>query len=264
MKLVSLNVAIKIANTSKVVELLKQENADIVALQEVVRHLESNVHPTYRTKADIEHALSKTYPHVFFGPIWLADSFKTPTTIKYDFGGHIEQGCEILSKFPISGGTNEFYYKHFAYMQDWSSWQQEDHGRSVLITTLDISGKPLQILNLHGIWTADKNGDERTMAQARYIVDAAKRKNIATIIVGDFNLLPTSASLRELNDNFRNLISEYGITTTRPEFQDELEFGGKETMDYIFVNEHINVKDFRVPYSTVSDHLPLILDFELS
>lgn len=263
MKLVSINVAIKVANTGKVVDFLKRENAHIIALQEVVRHLEDSVHPTYRSKADIETALVDQYPHVFFGPIWLADGFKNAQTVDYDFGGHIEQGCEILSKFPISSGTNEFYYKHFTYMQDWSAWHQEDHGRAVLITRLDVNGKPLQILNLHGIWTADKNGDERTLAQTRYIVDAAKRNDIATIIVGDFNLLPDSASLQGLNDNFRNLISDYGITTTRPKFKDNLESGGDKVIDYIFVNQHIDVKDFRVPQTDVSDHLPLILDFEL-
>ncbi len=43
MKLLNINVGIKIDNTQKIAEFIKKESPDIVALQEVVRHLESSV-----------------------------------------------------------------------------------------------------------------------------------------------------------------------------------------------------------------------------
>lgn len=262
MKLISLNVAIKMANTQQVVDFLQHEHADFVALQEVTRHLDASVHRTYQTKADIEQALGETYPYTFFGPTWVGNGFKTPQKVDYDFGGHIEQGCELLSRFPIAGGTNEFFYKHFEYMQDWSNWRQEDHGRALLVTTVDIDGKPLQILNLHGIWTSDKQGDARTEAQSRYIIEAAKRRDLPTIIVGDFNLLPETASIRILSAHFRNLLKEFNIQTTTPDFKDEIDVGGR-AIDYVFVDERIKVLGFTVPQLAILDHLPLVLEFEL-
>lgn len=262
MKLVSLNVAIKLSNTDQIVDFFKKEDTDFIALQEVVRHLADSVLPSYQTKADIEQALGDMYPHTFFGPTWVGDGFKTPQKVDRDFGGHIEQGCELLSKFPIAGGTNEFFYRHFEYMQDWSNWRQEDHGRSVLITSLTVDGKQLQILNLHGVWTSDKQGDERTEAQCRYIVEAAKRQNIPTIIVGDFNLLPSTPSVKIIDAHYRNLVREYDIQTTTPDFRDEIDEGGR-AIDYIFVSDQVKVKDFRVVDTNISDHLPLVLEFDL-
>lgn len=262
MKLVCLNLGIRISNTQKIIDFLKEEQADIVAAQEVTRHLSDNVYETFRTKADIEAALNTDYPHTFFGPSWVADGFKKSDTVEQDFGGHIEQGLELLSKYPITSGTNEFYYKHFEYMQDWSNWKNEDHGRSLLITTLNVNGKPLQIINLHGIWTKDKVGDVRTELQCKYIVEASKRHNIATIIAGDFNLVPSSPSLNIINQEFRNLITEYGYSSTRPDFNDGVDTGDN-IVDYIFVNNLVSVNDFKVIKSDVSDHLPLMIDFDI-
>ena len=262
LKLANLNVAIKLSNSEAVVELLKQQNADIVTLQELVRHLEDDVGVTYRSKHDIERLLSPMYPHSFFAPVWVANGFKTPGKVDYDFGGHIEQGSELMSKYPINSGTNEFFYKHFEYMQDWSRWRKEDHGRSLMVTELEIDGAPLRVLNLHGIWTADKRGDERTIKECEYLVAAAMRSDVATIITGDFNLLPDTESIEILDKSFRNLIKEFGITSTRPTFKDELE-DGDAVVDYVFVNDLVEVHDFKTINTNVSDHLPLVLDFSI-
>jgi endonuclease/exonuclease/phosphatase family metal-dependent hydrolase len=133
----------------------------------------------------------------------------------------------------------------------------------VQVAELEINGKRLQVLNLHGIWNESRMGDERTMAQCRYLLEAAKRKNLPTIIAGDFNLLPESHSLKILNDNFKNLITEFKIVSTRPDFSDEID-RGEEVVDYVFVNDQIQVKDFSVIQTDVSDHLPLILEFEIA
>ena len=59
-----------------------------------------------------------------------------------------------------------------------------------------------------------------------------------------------------------NLIDEYNIKTTRPTFNDGLDKGDL-VCDYIFVNNKIKVNDFKVLDNNVSDHLPLLLDFDI-
>jgi endonuclease/exonuclease/phosphatase family metal-dependent hydrolase len=262
MKLLNLNTGIKISNTDAVIALIKDQQADFVALQEVGRPFEAGVLPEYKPLVDIEATLKPTYPYMFFGPMWFGDAFRTNGVVDRHFGGHIEQGNELLSKYPIMSATNEHYYKHYEYMIDWSNWKQEDHGRSVEIVELDVNGIPLQILNLHGIWNKSRMGDERTMKQCEYIVAAAKRKSIATIITGDFNLDPASESIQYMSKHFRNLITENSITSTRPDFEDNLD-SGKNVVDYIFVNDLITVTHFGVIETNASDHLPLIIEFEL-
>lgn len=263
MKLVSLNVGIRISNSSEIVDFLKTQDADIVTLQEVSRHLEDSVSQKFRSKRDIEDGLSDIYPYSFFGPTWVAEGFKNASKPLNDFGGHIEQGCQILSKRPIISGSNEFYYGHFKYMQDWSKWEEEDHGRALLITRLEIDDQEIQILNLHGIWTKDKLGDERTKKQCEYIVQAAQRSDLPTIIAGDINLLPDSESLAVLNNQYRNLVSETGAVSSRPDFKDEVESGGG-IVDYIFVNDKIKVNSFEIASVDISDHYPQILEFEIA
>jgi len=262
MKLLNLNVGIRIDNADKIAQLINKEKPDFITLQEVTRHLDDAVDSRYKSKQSIESQLQQKYEHTFFGPLWESDGFKTPTRLDRYFGGHIEQGNQILSRFPIESGSNEFFHRHFEYLQDWSNWKQEDHGRALLITTINVMGKMLQIITLHGIWTQSKTDDDRTLAECKHIVQAANRSDLPTVIAGDFNLLPNTESIKIMNDNFRNLNNEYAVKTTRPDFDDEVESGGG-MVDYMFVNDKIKVNSFDVIDSVVSDHLPLVIEFEL-
>ena len=104
-------------------------------------------------------------------------------------------------------------------------------------------------------------GNDRTQNQIDAILNRA-RKDIPCIIVGDFNLLPTSKYIKMLSDNYKNLIDKYKIKSTRPEFDDRLDKGNL-VCDYVFVNNKVKVNDFYVLNSNASDHLPLVLDFDL-
>lgn len=56
-----------------------------------------------------------------------------------------------------------------------------------------------------------------------------------------------------------NLIKEYKIQSTRTSFykRDLVQFA-----DYVLVTPDISVKDFQVYKETVSDHFPLMVEFE--
>jgi len=262
MKLIDINISMMYDNADEVGAFLLAENPDIITLQEVLRGLEDSVVERCRSKENIEKLLGKNYPYNFFGPLQITDAFRKNGETFIDCGGNIEQGNEVITKFPIRSASNEFYYKKYAPALDRVQWKEEDHGRAVQIVEIDIKGKPLQVLNVHGIWTADKQGDERTIAECKYIIQAAKRKKLPTIIVGDFNLLPETESIQLMNKEFRNIINEYKITSTRPSFKDDTD-EGSNVVDYIFVNDLIQVNDFKVIDIHISDHSPLALDFEI-
>lgn len=262
MKLLNLNIGIKINNTKEVAKFIKDTDADVVAIQEIVRHLEDGVFDEFRSKFGVEQVVGNDYPYKFFGPLWVTEAFRKEGKIHRDFGGLIEQGNEILSKYPMIDAVNEHYYKSYSYAIDWTNWKKEDHGRALETVELKIGNKNLQILNIHGIWTEDKQGDKRTEDQCLFVVKTALKKNIPTIITGDFNLLPTTPSIQIINKSFRNLIEEFKVKTTRPDFDDGLE-KGRNIVDYVFVTPDVKVKDFKVIDTTITDHLPLLLEFEL-
>ena len=86
-------------------------------------------------------------------------------------------------------------------------------------------------------------------------MDKAKGKKI---LVGDFNLLPDTKSLKILEKGMRNLIKEFKIKDTRGElYEKELRFA-----DYALVSSDVMVLDFKVLNEKISDHLPLYLEFE--
>ncbi len=262
MKLLNINIGIRIANTEQISDLIIEQNADFVSLQEVVRNLDKKVFPQFKSKEGIEKAVRYMYPYSFFGPLWITNKVIKNSEVTRDFGGYVEQGNELLSKYPIESALNEFFYKSYELKYDWTDWEQTDHGRALLITDLKIGSGSLRILNIHGIWTKDKHGDERTIRECEFIIKKALEKEVPTIVVGDLNLLPDTASIKILDNHLKNLVKDYKIKTTRPDFKDHLE-SGLNIVDYIFVNRMVKVKHFQTINSDVSDHLPLLMEFDL-
>lgn len=259
MKLLNLNLGIKLDNSKGVIELTKEEQCDIVAFQEVMRKKDNTVYDRYDSSNVIKD--NTNFKYSYFGPLWYAIHHIKNNVIKRDFGGTTEQGNEILSKFPITKADNVFYYKEYSEFTDTTNFGIEDHPRAFIDAILDIEGTKLQIINIHGCWNKDKKDDDRTILQTEKILSHI-RYDIPSIIVGDFNLLPNTKSIEMISKKMINLIEKYNIKSTRPKFNDGLDKGNL-VCDYIFVNDKVKVNDFRVINTNISDHLPLTLDFSI-
>lgn len=229
MKLIDLNVSIKLDNNEKVIELFNNIESDIITLQEVMRGIDNNVYPRYNNSNIIKDN---------------------------------EQGNEVISKYPIIEAENIFFHKNYAPFIETTNFRKEDHPRALERVVLQVDDKKLQILNLHGIWNEGKVGDNRTLNECEFVLKVALDKDLPTIITGDFNLNPTSESIKLINKKFKNLINSYNIISTRPVVRDGLD-KGEGVDDYIFVNNKIKVNDFKVLETDTSDHYPLILDFDI-
>lgn len=107
------------------------------------------------------------------------------------------------------------------------------------------------------------------LKQSEIIIESFKNKNGLKIIGGDLNLNPDTQSIYMFEKaGYRNLIKEFDIKSTRNEISwtnlsKDPDFVKQYFADYCFVSKDVKVKSFEVPYNEVSDHLPLILDFEL-
>lgn len=259
MKLLDLNIGIKLDNNQKVIDLIKKEQYDIVALQESMRKIEDTVLDRYDSSNRIKEQTNLQYD--FFGALWFADHHEKNKVMRRDFGGLTEQGNELLTNYPIIQVENVFYYKKYANFSDTTNFKKEDHPRAFIDAIIDVNGKKLQIINVHGIWNEEKKGDKRTLLQAESILSHV-RYDIPSIIVGDFNLLPHTKSIELISEKMINLIEKYNIQSTRPLFDDGLDTGNV-VCDYIFINSKVKEKSFNVIKNTVSDHFPLVLEFEI-
>lgn len=127
--------------------------------------------------------------------------------------------------------------------------------------------KTFHLMNVHGrAFPGHKLDVPPRLKQSEEIIDFLKGKSGAKIIGGDFNLLPQTKSVKMFEESgYRDLIKDYKIKTTRNRLAWE-QFPDKTKQyfaDYLFVSSKVKVKKFEVPAIEVSDHLPLILDFEI-
>ncbi len=261
MKLISYNIGIKIDNSEKVAQFLKEQDADILCLQEVIRHFDDTAFRQYRSKKVIDEALKDIYPHTFFGPQWISKHLELRGNRQRDFGGYVEQGNYFLSKYPILSAENRHYLYTYRLESDHTKFAETDHPRSVAITTVDIQGRKLTLMNIHGCWSKGKKDTEFSLKQSMYLLDIAKDISDPLLLVGDFNVAPKTKSIRMLSEVFENMIETFQISSTLPNSRGNLETA--MLVDYIFSNEKITPRGLQVPQIEISDHLPLIFDFDL-
>jgi len=135
-----------------------------------------------------------------------------------------------------------------------------------LFTKIEISNnKIINLCNVHGhARPGDKQDNPDRLHQSQLIIDFFKNLTGLKIIGGDFNLDFGTKSVQMFEDNgFKNLIKEFKIQTTRNEMSWRKYKNKQLFADYVFVSPDIKIKKFSVPNNEISDHLPLILEFEI-
>lgn len=129
---------------------------------------------------------------------------------------------------------------------------------------LTIHGKQFTILNIHGTaFPGNKLDTKLRLEHSNKIKRFLNSKPGAKIMVGDFNLLPGTQSIKIFEeDNLINLIKEFKIQRTRSKlspFYNREDF--QKFADYAFISPDVKVTNFQVPDIEISDHLPIILQF---
>ena len=137
---------------------------------------------------------------------------------------------------------------------------QPNHARNLQYVTIKTPQGLRTIINFHGLWNGGGKSDSpERLIQSENLSKFLKNISHHHVLMGDFNLEPDTKSLKMLEElGMRNLISEYGITSTRSShYKKPIRFA-----DYTLVSPDIKVKDFRVLPDEISDHLAMYIDFE--
>jgi endonuclease/exonuclease/phosphatase family metal-dependent hydrolase len=214
----------------RIAALIKAERADIVALQEVDRG-------TARTaKRDLAKELAElTDMQQVFGK-------------NIDFQGG-EYGNAILSRFPI------VEHAHTRYRISISGEQ-----RGLLQALIRVHGQELLLLNTH--LDFKKEDEERLANAAEALAILAERQPKRLVIFcGDFNAplgSPTYKAVVEKLDDCWPLAGEgpgFTIPSQWPAAR----------IDYVFIDKESALRPRKawVPRSIASDHLPVVVEFEL-
>lgn len=163
----------------------------------------------------------------------------------------------VKNGLQVEQEDEHFVHRHKGYIPDGAVG---NHARNVQVVVLKTDKGKLNIFNFHGLWNGGgKTDTEDRLNQSKKLAEYIERFEGAKILCGDFNLEPHTESIKVVeNLPMRNLIKEYRIISTRTSYYTkDVRFA-----DYMFVNDQVEVRDFRVLTDEVSDHAPLLLDFE--
>ena len=243
MKIISLNTWMGIVPKPLLQFFKTYQDTDIFCLQEIYKGAISKAepHPQFTIQLDLFEQI-----HAQIGVTHLG-YFRPAYKDYYGQAIFIKKGREVIEEGDIVIFDNA------------GNKIRGTHGRNLHYLRTRHHGAPLLIANVHGLWNGQgKTDTEERLLQSQQIHDFLCRKQEPTILVGDFNLEPNTKSLAIVEDGMRNLVKEYGITSTRTSYyKKDCKFA-----DYALVTPTIRVRDFRVLPDEVSDHAALFLEIE--
>ncbi len=170
---------------------------------------------------------------------------------------HQEFGIAIFVKKSIKVIDSWVKFIFGSYSTKWES--AANMPRNIQYMTLEIDGIQTHVAHFHWLWTWwGKDDTDKRIKQSFSVNKVLEPYDKRLVLMWDFNLNPDTTSLEMLVKWRRNLIKEYEIPTTRSKlYTKPLKFA-----DYAIITTDIHVRDFSVPYSEASDHLPLILEID--
>lgn len=237
---------------------LQSKETDIFCFQEVFHSTQSKV--SNGIKTDLFDNILKVLPEFsgFYAPIITGYD----TQIKVDFDLAFGQATFVRKNIDLISEETYFVHGEFDFAPPAiieGITDGMDLPRNIHCIKIKIKDREVLIGNFHGYWIPGSKIDSpQSIAQMQAVLKIYNSINGPRIIAGDFNLGPETKSITMLEESLKNLIKEFGIKTTRSTHYKKTT---EKFADYVLVSDDIKVKSFEVPDATVSDHLPMILDF---
>ena len=213
----------------RIANVLRQSNADVIALQEVDKNTERT--GSIDMPADLARL---TGMNVAFGAN--LDNFQ---------GG--QYGTAILSRFPI-----ESYENHRL------KQSREGEQRGVLQAVLKIAQGQLLFICTHLDHTGDPG--ERLFSETQFADLFARHTGLPALLCGDFNDMPDSELHKRLSKKWTDA---WGIAGKGNGFTMSSK-NPTRRIDYIWLSgkKNFRVRWMDVPNTEASDHLPLVAEIQ--
>src|SRR5437870_1929234 len=212
----------------RIAEVIKQQHAELVGLQEVGRGVER----TQRIDeiAELAKLTKMDYAFAF--------------NLKYQGG---QYGVAILSRYPIRA-TNHRLYKN----------TREAERRGFIRAEVNIGGSVVNFATTH----LDYQYEDGRVFEAEQLLAALKDVKGPLILVGDFTDVPAGQAYRLVRQQFgdawiENHPNENGFSypSDKP----------AKRIDYILwrSSDHLRTKRAWIPETLASDHVPVVADLEI-
>ena len=252
MKLIQINAWMgKLSPT--LLRFLHKENPDFICVQEIFNsendvpypNRQINLGPEIRDLFDIPY-------HTYFSP-----------RISIDIAGEERFfGNMIFSRLPFESTENFITFGEPSFNVSHKS-PASNSAVGLQIVKIKIDDQIMVLANHHGYWVGGENGqlgDQESIKSLERAAEVLKKFSGSPLIfAGDLNVVNESPAMRPFDNFLTSLTVTYDIKNTLS----GLKYDKPVACDHIMVNDKIAVKNFEVRNIIVSDHFPLIMEFDL-
>lgn len=236
----------------KIIDFLKKEDPDIIAMQEVYNGSNASWGREFRTLEELKKIFISY--NVSYAP--LLDDVRP--------FGEIPFGNTVFTKFPIVDEDVTFYDVPFGKIILEELLEKREFQyvpRNLQKVVLKIFDKRIFVFNTHGIWDTHGEDNDRRLAMGRTIIEEIGDKR-PLILAGDFNLQPYTKTIGNIQKYLKNVFKGELTSTFNMKRKDN---PGCATaaVDMVFVSDDIKVIDRFCPDVDISDHLPLVCVFDI-
>lgn len=203
---------------------------------------------------DVSQALATH--QAFFCPAARGDLWDGESKVSSEWG----LATFVRRTHPVIGQIQDFIHGDFSAL-GWGEHPRARNAHGVRLFDYDASFA-VTVMHLHGL--RELTGKEDTphrLVQAEALMDLigrVRRKGERLVVCGDFNVLPSSASLRSLAGiGLTDLVTSRGYRDTRTSFYRKAD----RFADYVLVSPEVQVLGFDIVQEPeVSDHRALLLE----
>lgn len=225
--------------------MLKKVDADIICLQELtVNHRRHNIDaPKY-----IADGLQYNY-------------FYKESQIDTSGGRVRSYGNGIFSRYPII--KSSFKYIQDPRKPDTGMVDYSKEGRVYIESVIDAADRKLTIATTHMSYTDRFMQTRDKSIETDRLAAILKEKQCGYVLTGDFNAIPGSYTINEIEKRLKNAGPDMGekTWTTKPFFYKGFEANKLDwRLDYCFVTPDIGIKSAKIIKTDYSDHLPILLE----
>ncbi|MBI2021544.1 hypothetical protein HYS93_01525 [Candidatus Daviesbacteria bacterium] len=231
------------------------EQVDIFCLQEVFSSPQRKL-SRFGMRTNLLQELEKIFPdfNSFFAPVSKHNDFGIPVDHDLEFG----QATFVRKNIKVNSSGDIFVYLKLGSQPKKLSEEFIELPKTLQYLEIEESRKKFLITNFHGLaFPFSKEDTPGRIKQSQRIMKFLHSKSDKKILTGDFNLNPDTKSITLLENSMVNLIKKFKVKKTRS----RLYKGEHSFADYTFVTPDIKVLDFKTINVTISDHLPLSLEF---
>ncbi len=234
------------------IEYIRHENPDILAIQEVYDGHDEILEPRFRTMDEFRKEFRNTLKYDTFG-----------ATV-HDIGVDFPWGNAIFSKFPISNSHIIFFDLPFSHYDFQKDPDPRLAAEGILIADVELNSQKITVGSWHGVW--DHHGGDtpnRKLMGEKIIEGLVGQDNL--ILAGDTNMNPDSETILKIQNDL-NLKSVFGTSLTTTFNMKQKEHPGNyanSPVDMVLYSPKYEVISKRIDDVDISDHFPLIVEFEV-